>query len=152
MASSRSQAAKGSEKRKRDRADLDESSLKKKRRSTKADKAKATEEAADGKDADSPLGDSSPGNRVGTKSRANGDIFETKTSQRWRISEPMGGRMSDVEPIFTADEKYASIPRWVLHDIQLTIIIGSCLSHTTLLYKYTLLPTLSSFAALRCLW
>lgn len=104
MASSRSQASKGSEKRKRDKADLDESLLKKKRRSAKADKAKAKEEAADGGDANGAP-DESTINRGGLEPRASGDILETKTLHKWRISEPMGGRMSDVEPIFSADEK-----------------------------------------------
>jgi NET1-associated nuclear protein 1 (U3 small nucleolar RNA-associated protein 17) len=37
--------------------------------------------------------------------RANGDVPEARALQRWKMSEPMGGRMSDIDPIFSADEK-----------------------------------------------
>lgn len=108
MAHSRSQASKGSEKRKRDKADLEDSSHKK-RKHGKADKAKAKGNAADEEfvdtgDADSVAGDSIS-NRGGRDTRENGDRLATKALHKWRISEPMGGRMSDVEPIFSADEK-----------------------------------------------
>lgn len=104
MASSSSQASKGSEKRKRDKAELDESSNKKKRKHGKATKDDAAGTLSMNGDADRAE-DEETTNQYGAESRFNGDILETKTLQKWRISEPMGGRMSDVDPIFNADEK-----------------------------------------------
>ena len=45
------------------------------------------------------------GSQKGAESRSKGDILQEKALQNWTISEPMGGRMSDVDPIFSADEK-----------------------------------------------
>lgn len=105
MASTRSQLSNGSEKRKRDKAEPDESSHKK-RKHGKA--KKKDEDAADtpsrAGDADAVEGHSII-NRGGLASQANGDILAVKSLQKWRISEPMGGRMSDIDPIFSADEK-----------------------------------------------
>lgn len=41
-------------------------------------------------------------------------------AQQWRLSDPVGGRMVDIDPIFTKDEKYASYsnlskPSWSDH-------------------------------------
>ena len=34
--------------------------------------------------------------------------FTTPKLPRWKISEPIGGRMINVDPVFTVDEKYAA--------------------------------------------
>lgn len=33
-------------------------------------------------------------------------LAKAKSLPKWRVSDPMGGRMSDIDSIFTADEKY----------------------------------------------
>lgn len=104
MASSRSQTSKGVEKRKRDKAEQDEVSQKK-RRQGKADKQETASTPSRNGDATDSVENGSVTNRGGLESRLNGNSFETKILQRWTMSEPMGGRMSDVDPIFSADEK-----------------------------------------------
>lgn len=100
MASSRSQSTKGVEKRKRDKVDQ-EDMAQKKRRSAKAAAADKNETTTStpsrNGDATDPL--------EGGASTLNGSVYSTKALQQWRISEPMGGRMSDVDPIFSDDEK-----------------------------------------------
>lgn len=103
MASSRAQASQGIEKRKRDKADPDASSYKKRRQ------AKVEKEAVAGAtprkgNADGAI-DEVTTSQGGVESRSKGDIFRENNLQSWRISEPMGGRMSDVDPIFSVDEK-----------------------------------------------
>ncbi|PSR87176.1 WD40-repeat-containing domain protein [Coniella lustricola] len=105
MASSRAQASPGIEKRKRDRADPDASSYKK-RRQGKVEKeavAGATSRKGNADGADNQVSTSQGGI---VESRSKGDIFNEASLHNWRISEPMGGRMSDVDPIFSADEKF----------------------------------------------
>lgn len=98
MASSRSQSTKGVEKRKRDKVEQEDSAQKKKRRQGKvvADKNETASTPSRNGDA---TGSFDGGASV------NGSVYETKNLQQWRISEPMGGRMSDVDPIFSDDEK-----------------------------------------------
>lgn len=103
MASSRAQASQGIEKRKRDKADPDASSYKK-RRQGKVEKeavAGATPRKGNANGAINEV----TSRRGGLDSRPKDDIIREKSLQNWRISEPMGGRMSDVDPIFSADEK-----------------------------------------------
>lgn len=108
----RSQASKAIEKRKREKADLEDSSHKRKRRQGHGDKQEETPialskrkgkvAAADeqnGVEADSAL------SLVNHEAQINGSALEVKNLQRWKMSEPMGGRMSDIDPIFSADEK-----------------------------------------------
>lgn len=99
MASSRSQSSKGVEKRKRDKVDQEDSAQKKKRRSDKAtaDKNETVSTPSRNGDATDSL--------EGGADTLNESVYETKALQQWRISEPMGGRMSDVDPIFSDDEK-----------------------------------------------
>lgn len=104
--SSKSQANKGVEKRKREKADQDETSQKKKRRHRNEGK----QEQPAGTPSKSKGDATTPANQptcspVKHPSYTNGEIQEAKALQRWRIAEPMGGRMSDVDPIFSADEK-----------------------------------------------
>ncbi|KAJ4407825.1 NET1-associated nuclear protein 1 [Gnomoniopsis sp. IMI 355080] len=107
MASSRSQASKISDKRKRDKADQDESSHKKKRK-----QGLAAKEDPDNTPSRKPRHmDHAEGGSVSTQdvlgTGVEDDIFrEAKTLQKWRVSDPMGGRMSDVDSIFSADEKH----------------------------------------------
>ncbi|KAF3764550.1 hypothetical protein M406DRAFT_42104 [Cryphonectria parasitica EP155] len=108
MASSRPQASQGSEKRKRDKADRDESSHTKKRKHGRADKENASATPSRKGHADR-ASDETATNQGGIESRAKDGFFQRNNSQNWRISEPMGGRMSDVDPIFSADEKFLLI-------------------------------------------
>lgn len=101
MASPRSQSTKGVEKRKRDKVDQEDMAQKKKRRSAKAAAADKNETTAS---TPSKNGDARDSLEGGT-STLNGSVYSTKALQQWRISEPMGGRMSDVDPIFSDDEK-----------------------------------------------
>ena len=117
MASSKSQSSKGADKRKREKIDQEDSSHKKKRRQQQQEdsqegtprasskrKAKATvaeEQRASGED--STFNDLFSKHKP--RSQSNGDSSKTKALQKWRISEPMGGRMSDIDPICSADEK-----------------------------------------------
>lgn len=106
MASSRSQSTKGVEKRKRDKVDQEESAQKKKRRPTEA-AAAAAAAAADKSETPARSGDATDpldGSRLDTFASGTAQ-HEAKVLQQWRISEPMGGRMSDVDPIFSQDEK-----------------------------------------------
>jgi len=41
----------------------------------------------------------------GTKSRENKNFFQTKEVPRWTLSEPIGGRMINADPVFSLDEK-----------------------------------------------
>ncbi|KAI3395097.1 hypothetical protein diail_1777 [Diaporthe ilicicola] len=120
MASSKSQASKGADKRKRDKVDQEETSQKKKRRQKPQDKPdetprtspkrKAAAVAATeqrGSEEDSTFNDLFSKNKP--RSQPNGDSAKAKALQKWRISEPMGGRMSDIDPIFSADEKFLLI-------------------------------------------
>lgn len=105
MASSKTQASKSSDKRKREKADPDESSHKKKRKHGKA----AKEDTADNP-SKSQHGDPNEANPTPSKDRlqasAHKDTFrKAKPLQKWRLSEPMGGRMTNVDPIFSPDEK-----------------------------------------------
>lgn len=105
MASSRSQASKGSEKRKRDKTEHDESAHKKRKHGkARKEEERATDTPSRAGDADGVDGHSII-NRSGLGSRVNGDIFAVKSVQKWRIADPMGGRMSDIDPIFSAGEK-----------------------------------------------
>lgn len=101
MASSRSQTTKGVEKRKRDKVEQEDAAQKKKRRqgNTAADKTETASTSSRNGDAIESL----DGGAIGTS--VNGSTYDTKALQQWRISEPMGGRMSDVDPIFSEDEK-----------------------------------------------
>lgn len=99
MASSRSQSSKGVEKRKRDKVDQEDSAQKKKRKSAKATAVKNETVSTPSRNGDAAAF------LEGGSDILNGSGYETKTLQQWRISEPMGGRMSDVDPIFSDDEK-----------------------------------------------
>lgn len=109
----RSQASKAIEKRKREKADQEDSSHKRKRRNGHSDKQEETPSAlskrtgkvvaaADEQDASE---NDSIFTLVRRDAQANGDAPEAKVAQRWKMSQPMGGRMSDIDPIFSADEK-----------------------------------------------
>jgi NET1-associated nuclear protein 1 (U3 small nucleolar RNA-associated protein 17) len=37
-------------------------------------------------------------------------VTKKKAIELWKISEPIGGRLINVDPVFTADEKYATPP------------------------------------------
>lgn len=109
MASSRSQASKSSDKRKRDGADRSESSHKKRKQGKSAKEGLA----------DTPskprhvehVEDDLISSREKLAASAHADILrDAKAHQKWRVSEPMGGRMSDVDSIFSADEKYVFHP------------------------------------------
>lgn len=116
MASSKSQASKGVDKRKREKVDQEDLSHKKKRRQKQQDKQDETPRASPKRKAAAPVveeqqgsGEDSTFNDLFTKhkprNQSNGDNSKAKALQKWRISEPMGGRMSDIDPIFSADEK-----------------------------------------------
>lgn len=106
MASSRSQASKSSDKRKRDKADQDESSHKKKRKQGLAKEDPADTPSRKSRHMDHVEDASVPNQQALGDSTHNGILGERKTLQKWRVTEPMGGRMSDVDSIFSADEKY----------------------------------------------
>lgn len=98
MASSRSQSNKGVEKRKRDKVEQEDSAQKKKRRQGKV--------AADQNEpASTPSRNGDATGSLVSGTSVNGSFYETKALQQWKISEPMGGRMSDVDPLFSEDEK-----------------------------------------------
>lgn len=116
MASSKSQSSKGVDKRKREKIDQEDSSHKKKRRSKQQDTPEGTPRATPKRKASAPVAEEqhaserdSAFNNLFSKhkprSQSNGESNKSKALQKWRISEPMGGRMSDIDPIFSADEK-----------------------------------------------
>lgn len=111
MASSKSQSSKGVDKRKREKIDQEDSSHKKKRRQQQQeDSQDGTPRASSKRKAKAPVAEEdSTFNDLFSKhkprSQSNGDSNKTKALQKWRISEPMGGRMSDIDPIFSIDEK-----------------------------------------------
>lgn len=107
MASSRAQSTKGVEKRKRDRIDQEDPAQKKKRRpgKTAADKNERASTPSRNGDATESLEGGADTHHETLGASVNGIARETKSLQQWRISEPMGGRMSDVDPIFSDDEK-----------------------------------------------
>lgn len=117
MASSKSQSSKGVDKRKREKIDQEDSSHKKKRRSKQQDTPEGTPRATPKRKASAPVAEEqhaserdSAFNNLFSKhkprSQSNGESNKSKALQKWRISEPMGGRMSDIDPIFSADEKF----------------------------------------------
>lgn len=109
----RSQASKAIEKRKREKTDQEDSTHKRKRRPAHADKQEGTPSASskrNGKvaaaaDEQDESEEEETITLVERLARANGDTSEARALQRWKMSEPMGGRMSDIDPIFSADEK-----------------------------------------------
>lgn len=120
MASSKSQASKGVDKRKREKVDQEDPSHKKKRRQKpQQDKdnqdgtpraspkrkpaASSAAEEQQASDEDSTFNDLFSKHKP--RSQSNGESTKSKALQKWRISEPMGGRMSEIDPIFSADEK-----------------------------------------------
>lgn len=111
MASSKSQAGKGVDKRKREKIDQEDPSHKKKRRqkddtpraSPKRKAAASVAEEEPAADEDSTF--QGLFSKHKSRSESNGESTKSKVLQKWRISEPMGGRMSDIDPIFSADEK-----------------------------------------------
>lgn len=117
MASSKSQASKGVDKRKREKLDQEDSSHKKKRRQKHQDKHDETPSASPRKKAAAPAAEDQHGSEDDStfndlfskhnkpRTQSNGESTKAKILQKWRISEPMGGRMSDIDPIFSADEK-----------------------------------------------
>ncbi|KAG8159733.1 hypothetical protein KVR01_010370 [Diaporthe batatas] len=119
MASSKSQSSKGADKRKREKIDQEDSSHKKKRRQRQhEDTPEATPRASSKRKASAPVAEEeqqapdqdSAFNNLFSKhkprSQSNGESNKSKALQKWRISEPMGGRMSDIDPIFSADEQF----------------------------------------------
>ncbi|KUI70680.1 U3 small nucleolar RNA-associated protein 17 [Cytospora mali] len=109
----RSQASKAIEKRKREKTDQEDSSHKRKRRPAQGDKQEESPSASSKRKGKVAAADEQDGfedeltlNLVKREAQANGDASETTALQRWKISEPMGGRMSDIDPIFSADEKF----------------------------------------------
>jgi NET1-associated nuclear protein 1 (U3 small nucleolar RNA-associated protein 17) len=48
---------------------------------------------------------------------------QRKAKELWKVSEPIGGRMINAEPIFTTDEKYAgrNYYRWNVADFSLQV-------------------------------
>lgn len=107
MASSKSQASKSSDKRKRDKADQDEPAQKKKRKQGKAAKEDPADMPLESNHMDHVEDD--PTNKEELEASVhNKALRHAKALQKWRISEPMGGRMSDIDPIFSADEEYVS--------------------------------------------
>lgn len=106
MASSKTQASKSSDKRKREKADQDESSNKKKRKHGKALKEDTANTPSKTQHVDPKVASSTP-SKDKLQASAQKDTFrKPKPLQKWRLSEPMGGRMTDVDPIFSPDEKY----------------------------------------------
>lgn len=106
MASSKTQTSKSPDKRKREKADQDESLHKKKRKHGKAAKEDTADTPSKPQHVDPKEANSTP-NKAGIRAKAHKDTLrKSKTLQKWRISEPMGGRMTDVDPIFSPDEKY----------------------------------------------
>ncbi|CAN8101393.1 unnamed protein product [Discula destructiva] len=107
MASSKSQEDKSPDKRKRDKADQDEASHKKKRKHGKALKEDAAATPSKSRHVDPIEATNATSNKDKLQATIPRDTLKEATSlQKWRISEPMGGRMTDVDPIFSADEKY----------------------------------------------
>ncbi|ROV93409.1 hypothetical protein VMCG_08378 [Cytospora schulzeri] len=110
----RSQASKAIEKRKREKTDQEDSTPKRKRRPAHADKQDETPSAlskrkgkvAAAADEQDESEEETTITLVERLARSNGDDSEAKALQRWKMSEPMGGRMSDIDPIFSADEKF----------------------------------------------
>lgn len=117
MASSKSQSSKGVDKRKREKIDQEDPSQKKRRRQKQQqDNEDGTPRASPKRKSAAPAEeeelaseDNSAFNDLFSKhkprSQPNGESAKSKALQKWRISEPMGGRMSDMDPIFSADEK-----------------------------------------------
>lgn len=106
MASSRSQASKSPDKRKRDKTDHDESSHTKKRKHGLAAKADLANTPSKSRHMGHVEG-VSVSNQKNPKTSAPEDILaKAKTLPKWSVSSPMGGRMSDIDSIFSADEKY----------------------------------------------
>jgi NET1-associated nuclear protein 1 (U3 small nucleolar RNA-associated protein 17) len=111
MASSKSQSSKGVDKRKREKIDQEDSSHKKKRRQKQQEdgtpraspKRKAAPPEQHASEEDPTFKDLFSKHKP--RSQSNGESNKSKALQKWRISEPMGGRMSDIDPIFSADEK-----------------------------------------------
>lgn len=106
MASSRSQASKSSDKRKRDKADQDESSHKKKRKQGLVAEEDLANTPSKSRHMDNVKTRSASKQQAIDPSVHDNTLGEAKSLQKWRISEPMGGRMSDIDSIFSADEKY----------------------------------------------
>lgn len=117
MASSKSQASKGVDKRKREKVDQEDPSHKKKRRQKQQQDQDGTPRASPKRkpaassaaeeqhasEEDSTFTDLFSKHKP--RSQSNGESTKSKALQKWRISEPMGGRMSEIDPIFSADEK-----------------------------------------------
>lgn len=116
MASSKSQSSKAADKRKRDKIDLEDPSHKKKRRQKQQQDQDGTPRASPKRKAAAPTAEEQHASEEDStfndlfskhkpRSQSNGESTKSKALQKWRISEPMGGRMSDIDPIFSADEK-----------------------------------------------
>jgi len=59
----------------------------------------------------------------------------------WRVSAPFGGRMIDVDPVFTQDEKYGSLEAGVESVILILFQVSHCCTpsiHPHLLHSYLL--------------
>ncbi|KAJ9130415.1 U3 small nucleolar RNA-associated protein 17 [Pleurostoma richardsiae] len=90
------------EKRKREKADLGETSHKKKRR-----ERKSVEQSANSA---SLAVDTQELTKYGSEGQINGTGTEGISSPPpWKVLEPMGGRMSNIDPIFSEDGKYIII-------------------------------------------
>lgn len=112
----RTTSTKTVEKRKREKSDLDGASQKKKRKHKKDEKETddvkpTTERRGDIAIVENgvTLDDDATSSIFARKTKLNGEVSQNtknkSAAQTWRISEPMGGRMADVDPIFTADEE-----------------------------------------------
>jgi len=69
------------------------------------------EESEDAVDFESFLAQEEEGKqaeRDGAAEKALRKALRKKEAQAWKISEPIAGRMINTDPVFTADEKYAS--------------------------------------------
>jgi NET1-associated nuclear protein 1 (U3 small nucleolar RNA-associated protein 17) len=116
MASSKPQSGKGVDKRKREKIDQEDSSHKKKRRQKHEHGQDGTPSASPKRRSAAPVTGEQQASEEDSafrdvfskhkpRSQANGESNKSQALQKWRISEPMGGRMSDIDPIFSADEK-----------------------------------------------
>lgn len=47
--------------------------------------------------------------RARQQKQKQGGVLERTHAVPWKVSEPMGGRMADVDPIFTPDERYVNL-------------------------------------------
>ena len=127
-------------------------SLKKRKREKVEDAGRSRKrKPQDGEEAQAPSPAKTEGTAKKGASGANGAVVKAAPrakadrSTTWKVSEPMGGAMTDIDPIFSADEEYvmaACIICLVLHELLLTELDISSSS--------TITPSRSTPPQIRC--